>query len=162
MWIGNALFISLVMILSVQGCGKKSVANQSKPLKTNYAWWLTEEVKLEEHTTRRLLDIDDFKSVGGASSDINNSKLRFTVFSDLNKDGIKEKYQSGVYEESGESGTFVIVTQKDEELIILKRKGEKLFNALLVDNGRVFWFDCMECDNFEEIRWSTKSGYYLW
>jgi len=89
---------------------------------------------------------------------LEKSGLSFTLLTDIDGDTISEEFFVGVYETAdGEKGRFVAVTRKGRILQHFKEGGSTGFSALLQGDGEVRWYKCVECGEFESIRWSGQS-----
>lgn len=90
-----------------------------------------------------------------------NSKLSFLLQSDLDRDGTPEEFFVGVYRtETGEAGRFVAIARDGRLLQHFTHTGRPGFSALLDTGGEVRWYKCMDCGEFETIRW-TGGSYVL-
>lgn len=86
------------------------------------------------------------------------SHLSFSVKADLDGDGVVEEFFVGVFERaSGEKGRFVAVTRGRRPIQHFEEEGSTGFSALLQGDGEVRWYKCMECGEFESIKWTGQS-----
>ena len=86
------------------------------------------------------------------------SPLSFSLTADLDRDRAPEQFFVGVYETSdGRKGRFVAVTRGGRPLQHFADEGETGFSALLRAENEVRWYKCMECGEFESIKWTGRS-----
>jgi len=173
MSIGKCM-ITISVLLVLGGCiSQPTEGNNAKDSnKATYAWWLThnfqpiendlKHLKVKNIKKIKLLKNNDLVQIKGAIKEIENSNLSFRQEFDLNKDGIKEVFEAGVYEDyQGNTGTLILITQNEQVIDVLIHEGKPQFNALYLEEGKLMWFDCMQCDNYGTIKFSSGS-YYLW
>ncbi len=86
------------------------------------------------------------------------SPLSFSVTADLDRDGVPEEFFVGVYERSdGVKGRFVAITRRGRPVQHFTDEGTAGFSALLRSDRDVRWYKCLECDDYETIKWSGRS-----
>lgn len=175
MWTGNQVTqwsIALAVLMLVACSPKEEPAkNQAAPLA---AWWYNIQFRPTSTTIHgldvRTIDADwkrattlDVSLLNGRISDdeiqmFNKSTLSFSLISDLDGDGISEDFFVGVYETNeGEIGRFIAITRKGQVLQHFKESGTGGFSGLLQADRTVRWYKCMECGEFESIKWSGES-----
>jgi hypothetical protein len=89
------------------------------------------------------------------------SPLSFSLSADLDQDGVAEEFFVGVFEAAdGRKGRFIAVTRGGRPVQHFAEEGAPGFSALLRGEREVRWYKCMECDDFESIKW-TGSSYAL-
>lgn len=175
MWTGKRatqwciMLITLVLVT----CSSKG-ETEKKQAEPNAAWWYTIEFKSTSTIVHGfdLRNIDENWKLAAAlditllkgripEDDIQhfeNSSLSFSLISDVDGDGLPEELFVGVYETNeSEKGRFVAITRKGQVLEHFKERGNSGFSALLQADGEIRWYKCMECGEFESIRWSDGS-----
>jgi hypothetical protein len=86
------------------------------------------------------------------------SPTSFSLAADLDGDGVAEEFFVGVYETAdGRKGRFVSITRRGRPVQHFTEDGTAGFSALLRGDREVRWYKCMECDDFETIKWSGSS-----
>ena len=162
----------LAAILLV-ACSPKGKQEETQTAPTA-AWWYT--IEYEPRTTtvhgvdvgtfdkdwKYAASLDANQLKGRISEDdikkFNQSTLSFSLMTDLDNDGVPENFFVGVYESiGGEKGRFVAITRNGQVLQRFKESGTSGFSALLQIDGEVRWYKCMECGEFESLRWSGHS-----
>lgn len=89
---------------------------------------------------------------------LTTSPLSFSVAADLDRDGLAEEFFVGVYERSdGRKGRFVAISRQGRPVHHFTDEGSTGFSALLRSDNEVRWYKCLECDDFETIKWSGNS-----
>ncbi|HEY5603193.1 MAG TPA: hypothetical protein VIM41_08805 [Gammaproteobacteria bacterium] len=175
MWTGKpaSQWLMVVGSFTLFACVAQTVstAEQSKP---NVAWWYDIEFQptanvvhglnvrtIDEHWQRAYaLDVIDLQ--GRIPQDeikrFNASPLKFAVTSDLDGDGAPENFFVGVYEGAdGRKGRFVAITRNGRPLQRFEEEGSIGFSALLKGEAEVRWYKCMECGEFESIKWTGQA-----
>lgn len=90
-----------------------------------------------------------------------NSQLKFDLEHSIDSDPEKERFVVGVYEtKSGDKGRFLAILDGGSEAKVFEYPGLPGYSALLLMDGDVYWYKCMECDDFDKLEWSG-SGYQL-
>lgn len=90
-----------------------------------------------------------------------NSKLTFDLKHSLDDDPEQERFIVGVYESSsGDKGRFMAVLEDESVVKVFEYPGLAGYSALLLMDGGVYWYKCMECDDFDTLEW-TGSDYRL-
>ncbi|WP_143814096.1 hypothetical protein [Novilysobacter spongiicola] len=101
---------------------------------------------------------DDVLSKSVAAPDAKEflqSPLAFSVEADLDGDGRSEDIFVGVFStDTGTTGRFVAVTRDGELLQHFEHPGTPGFSALLEEGDELHWYKCMQCGEFETLRWS--------
>lgn len=91
----------------------------------------------------------------GGVADLRNSGLAFVAAQDLDRDGIAEEVFVGTYEtRDGSRGRFLAVSSGGRVLRHFVHPGSAGFSALLPVGDGVRWYKCLECGEFELLRWS--------
>jgi hypothetical protein len=86
------------------------------------------------------------------------SKLSFSLAADLDGDGVSEEFFVGVYETAdGRKGRFVAVSRGGRLVRHFAEEGSTGFSALLRSDGEIRWYKCMECGEYESIKWTGRS-----
>ena len=86
------------------------------------------------------------------------SPTSFSATADLDGDGVAEELFVGVYEKAdGQKGRFVAITRRGRPVQHFSEEGTAGFSALLRGDREVRWYKCVECDDFETIKWSGSS-----
>jgi hypothetical protein len=86
------------------------------------------------------------------------SPTSFSVTADLDGDGVAEEFFVGVYEKAdGQKGRFVAITRRGRPVQQFSEEGTPGFSALVRGDGEVRWYKCIECGDFETIKWSGSS-----
>lgn len=89
-----------------------------------------------------------------------SSGLAFVVSRDLDHDGTDEEVFVGTYEtRSGDRGRFLAVSSAGRLVRHFAHAGSAGFSALLPMQDGVRWYKCLECGEYELLRWS--SGAYV-
>lgn len=87
-----------------------------------------------------------------------DSGLSFSFEADLDGDRVPEEVFVGVFSTlDGDSGRFVAVSRDGRLLQHFTQTGSTGFSALLEYEDEVRWYKCLECGEFESIRWSGRS-----
>ncbi len=82
----------------------------------------------------------------------------FAVRVDLEGDGTYEDIFVGVFDTtSGRKGRFLAITRDGTLIQHFEYQGEAGFSALLALDDEVRWYMCMECGEFETLKWSGRS-----
>jgi len=154
-------------------CSNKSEPEVSQAAPA-VAWWYNMEFRPAATTIhgfnartidgdwKRAIALDANLLKGRISEDdiqkFNASPLSFSLLSDVDGDGVSEEFFVGVYEATeGEKGRFVAITHNGQMLQHFKESGTSGFSALLSGDGEVRWHKCMECGEFESIRWRGEA-----
>lgn len=87
------------------------------------------------------------------------SGFSFRLHADLDKAGGGEEIFVGVFETgSGSKGRFLAITRDGALLQHFEYPGEAGFSALLANGtDEVRWYSCMECGDYESLKWSGQS-----
>lgn len=87
-----------------------------------------------------------------------DSELSFALKGDLDDDGTPEDVFVGVFSSrGGERGRFVAITRNGQLLQHFTQTGPAGFSALLEYEDGVRWYKCLECGEFDLIKWSGRS-----
>lgn len=90
-----------------------------------------------------------------------NSKLTFDLKHSIDDDPEQERFIVGIYQSrSGEKGRFLAVLEGEAVVEVLQYPGFAGYSALMLMDDRVYWYQCMECDDFDELEWQS-GGYQL-
>jgi hypothetical protein len=86
------------------------------------------------------------------------SPTSFSTTADLDGDGVSEEFFVGVYENvDGQKGRFVAITRRGRPVQHFSEEGTAGFSALMRGDREVRWYKCVECNDFETIKWSGSS-----
>ncbi len=136
------------------------------------AWWYgfvlpTEQLnsdarfKLEDNCERsKILDMKDIRSVisNDEFKSFKNSTFSFENFFDLNHNGKKEHIVVGVCQrKDGSKGQFLAIFEHKKLMKVFTRDGESDFSALLIQDKKIRWYFCMECEDFETVVWTGNT-----
>ncbi|MGQ4658951.1 hypothetical protein [Lysobacter sp. F6437] len=87
-----------------------------------------------------------------------DSGMSFALQDDLDGDGMPEEVLAGVFStRDGGGGRFVAITRDGQLVRHFSQPGPAGFSALLKYGDEVRWYKCLECGEFESIRWSGES-----
>lgn len=87
-----------------------------------------------------------------------DSGLSFSLQADLDGDRVPEEVFVGVFSTlDGNGGRFVAISRGGRLLQHFTESGPTGFSALLKYEDEVRWYKCLECGEFESIRWSGRS-----
>lgn len=175
MWIGNPMQRCLLAgsLFLLLACAPQN-ASRSDIDKPGIAWWYTIMFQPESKVTHDIeagtinkrwryahaLNLHDLKGriSAGDIKQFQASPLSFSISTDLDGDGVFEEFFVGVYEEGdGNSGRFVIITKNGIPVNYFTEGGSPGFSAVLRSGSEVRWYKCMECGEFESIRWTGQS-----
>ena len=143
-------------------------------LKPEEAWWISEEFKstdidiygipvsqinpdwrhaliLNKKYYESLLSDNQFKN-------IRESNLVFTVEANLDGTPEIETFFVGVYETySGQRGRFIAIMRNSEVIKYFTHTELSGYSSIYLENDQLRWYKCMECSDFDSIRWSGSS-----
>ena len=175
MWIGNfsARYLPSFSLFLLFACTSEneSTVDFEEP---RVAWWYDTEfqsqsdvihgidVKAIDESWRHAHglepnDLEDQVSQNAAVQFM-ASPLSFGLSADLDEDGDLEEFFVGVFEVSdSERGRFVLITKNGELVQHFVERGSAGFSALLASEGKIRWYKCMECGEFESITWTGHS-----
>lgn len=176
MWTGKQTARWGVVIAALLAMGCQAVATGSRPAPDAPAtpWWYDIGFK-PASTSVHGIDVDEFDPAWTLASVLDSgrlegrisaaeiaqfedSKLSFSLQSDLDRDGTPEEFFVGVFRtETGDAGRFVAIASDGRLLRHFAQAGSPGFSALLDRDGEVRWYKCMECGEFETIRWTGDS-----
>jgi len=165
----NYILVFLLIVVSSAGCFAADTVKES--------WWLT--LDLEPRTTElnglpigefnsnwqyaQYLDNADIKNKISAKDfeQFEQSSFSFTKAVDLNNNGVDEIFRVGVYKDKDEhQGIFLAILEKGKLVKVLSDSTKQNFSALLLDNGQLYWYRCMQCGDYEKLV-SSGSSYFL-
>ena len=110
-----------------------------------YAVFL-DETTLKKHITNRQL------------SELTRSNFKLTSSIDLNKNMTKEIIKVGVYEkDNGTGGIFLAIFEDSKLLKVFSDSSNKGFSAILQNGNNIRWYKCMNCGEYELIRWNSRA-----
>lgn len=142
--------------------------------KPQQAWWLTLSVE-PEHTQldgkelssfnaswQKAIYVDDtfIKQNVNISNynEFKSSRFKSSVPLDLNNNKMPETIKVGVYKKKdGNKGIFLSIIEKDKILKVFTDSTNKGFSTLLLHNHSIRWYKCMNCGNYESIKWNGKA-----
>lgn len=159
----------LLIIISSTSCFAENPVKES--------WWLTiqveaDQVKLngipvkhfnDDWNFARFIDnaIIENKITEEEYRNFKDSPFSFKKNNDLNKNGIDESISVGVFvAENDKSGVFLAIFENDRLLKVLTDSTHNNFTALLIHDGDLLWYRCMECGSYERVVW-TGTSYFL-
>jgi hypothetical protein len=115
-------------------------------------WQYASTLTLEDLTERiTAKDVNAFRE----------SEFSFQTAADLDQDGIDELILVGVYaDQDGATGRFLTILREGALAAKFAEGGGAGFTALMKIDGDVRWYKCMDCGEFETLRW-TGEAYVL-
>ena len=139
-----------------------------------YAWWMTIEFPVTETKILSHPVSDLNKNWQKASlltdallkkhttpeqyQEFKDSKMQFQPTLDMNNNGIKEQFYTGVYKDKNkQTGKFVAIFESNSLIKIFAQSEKPGYNALLHENDRISWYQCMQCGEYEAIKWNGKT-----
>lgn len=91
-------------------------------------------------------------------TELKNSNFKLTLNKDVNDNNIKETIKVGVYlNNKNVKGIFLAAFENSKLLNVFTDSSNKGFSALIELNNSIRWYKCMNCGEFDEIRWNGKS-----
>jgi hypothetical protein len=175
MSIGNRVTYSLLAAgaMLVVACQPQE-RNAERPDTPIAAWWTTIaftpasttvrgiDVKTIDPQWRRAEALDTVMlRTHVSASDLRQlatSQTSFSTTADLDGDGVSEEFFVGVYENAdGQKGRFVAITRRGRPVQHFTEAGTAGFSALVRGDREVRWYKCIECGDFETIKWSGSS-----
>jgi len=183
MWTGNRCFSRVVcgaiLAWALGSCAPGTAAHQplASTSRAEAAWWYTLAVEprnthvrtiavvefnpewvaatiLGEAEVRRLVSPDAFAAY-------RDSDLTFAVTRDLDLDGTAEDIFVGTFGiRSGTRGRFLAVARDGRLVQHFEQPGSAGFSALLAVDEGVRWYKCLECGDYDLLRW-TGGTYVL-
>lgn len=91
-------------------------------------------------------------------ADYQRSGVSFMVAQDLDLDGADEEVFVGTYEtRDGTRGRFLAVSSEGRLRQHFAQSGTAGFSALLPVGDSVRWYKCLECGEYELLRWTGES-----
>ena len=142
--------------------------------KPKHAWWLTltinpEYSKLDNINVSEFRDdwskaiyLDDAlikKKVNSAQyAEFKQSQFSHLLNLDLNKNNINETIKVGVFEKkNNKKGIFLAIFENNKLLKVFSDSTNKGFSTLLKYNNTLRWYKCMNCGDYESIKWNGKT-----
>ena len=177
MWTGKRSALSLLgytlLLVACQPQRESRIADDTPRV----AWWSSITFTPTSTTVRntRVRDVDarweradvlDTLKLRGLVSPADveqfvRSPMSFALTADLDRDGVAEEFYVGVFETTdGRKGRFAAIERQGRPVQHFTEEGSTGFSALLRGDGEVRWYKCMECGEFESIRW-TGTSYVL-
>jgi hypothetical protein len=166
-WLCAALLVLLTTCVSAESYNKQS----DKP---SVAWWY--DLKLTPNTTVvggiRVTTFDKNWEKAAVLSkaafaerlpaadyqSLLKSPFVFELSANLDGDKLREKFFVGVYKTKQENeGRFVAITKNGKLVQYFTEEGVPGFSALLLTHNTLRWYKCMECGEFETIRWDGRA-----
>ncbi|KGM56499.1 hypothetical protein N799_03530 [Lysobacter arseniciresistens ZS79] len=94
----------------------------------------------------------------GGLSEFHDSGLSLSLTADLDGDGTDEDFFVGVFAANdGSRGRFLAITRDGRLLHHFTQSGTAGFSALLAQGDEVRWYKCLQCGDFDSIRWAGSS-----
>ena len=88
-------------------------------------------------------------------TELKNSNFKLSLNNDLNNNKSNETIKVGVYlDNKNTKGIFVAVFEKTKLIKVFTDSTNNGFSALIKDNKSVRWYKCMNCGEYELIRWN--------
>ena len=157
---------TVLLMISSTGCFASGNVSE--------AWWLNAKIKPVTMMLNGLapeqLDPDWVYASFLSYSDIKaltdeagyqkflNSRFSFAKVIDLNGNGIDEAVRVGVYTDNKQQeGVFLVIFEDDTPVKVMADSNSQGFSALLLDNGELQWYRCLECKNYERLVWAGSS-----
>lgn len=171
MWTGKRLVWCGVVVIPVLLVACQSKSEDGQPIT---AWWYNInfeptsaavrgiDVHMIDDGWRRATVLDTTLLVSRIPRDdfqrFEASPLSFSLQADLDRDGVDEDFFVGVFETAqGERGSFVAIARNGRPVKHFEATGITGFSALMRGEGEVRWYRCMECGEFESIKWKGNS-----
>lgn len=163
--------VSLALLL-LTACTTPGTGTQNEADDPTAAWWY--EIAFEPISTAvKGIPVNRFDPTWASASTLDDSQLSdripkgglaqygdfsFELRADLDEDGGHEDIFVGVFEtDSGSRGRFLAITRDGALLQHFQYRGEAGFSALMARTDEVRWYMCMECSEYESLRWSGQS-----
>lgn len=173
MWIGDPgrLLLSAALAMALASCASRDLPEVESGAQPAAAWWYDFELDpgdFQVHgipvsefdpnwTAATVLDDEKLgrRVPGGALETFQDSGLRLVVTEDLDLDGVGEEAFVGTYQlADGTRGRFLAVSREGRLIRHFEQAGSAGFSALLPVGDGVRWYKCLECGEFELLRWS--------
>ena len=172
MWTGKlkyAIALGALVLLSACVSAEHPPAAAEKPLT---AWWLKTRfeptgqsvagvpISRLDHTWAAANELTREALASAVSStdlqQLSDTPLTLSLRADLDGNGEPERYLVGVYRTTtGDTGRFLaVVADPASKPRILVDPGMPAFSALLVDGKTIHWYKCLQCGEYEVVRWS--------
>lgn len=91
-------------------------------------------------------------------TELKNSNFKLSLNKDFNGNKINETIKVGIYlDHKNTKGIFLAVFENTKLIKVFTDSTNKGFSALIIDNNNIRWYKCMNCGEYEEIRWNGKS-----
>ncbi|WP_230970347.1 hypothetical protein [Nitrogeniibacter aestuarii] len=171
MWIGKLKYGAAITCISLSAaCTSAEPPAPAEPLT---AWWLTLHLDANDQQVAGIPISQLNPAWSGASeltlkkleaivSDtelkaLTNTQLRLSASADLNGDGAPERYLVGVYRTpAGQTGRFLLaLTGNTPQAHMVTDRSEAAFSALELSGNTMNWYKCLQCGEFEVVRWSN-------
>lgn len=178
MWTGNRfvqLASAVLLALLASSCASHAVRGGADVAEQPAAaWWYEFEQEPQGYVVKGI-PIGEFDSgwaaaivlrddelahrVSGAGLAVYlDSGLSFVAEQDLDLDGVDEKMFVGTFEDSdGTRGRFLAVSREGRLVRHFEHAGSAGFSALLPVEDGVRWYKCLECGEYELLRWTGES-----
>lgn len=176
MSIGKRTLHAMLMLLALlaSGCQTTTTELQSTDGAPAAAWWYAMSFEPVSSVVRGI-EVHRFDSNWKLASALDakmledrvpatdfarytDSGMSFALQEDLDGDGTPEEVFVGVFStRDGDSGRFVAVTRNGQLIRHFPQSGPTGFSALLKDGDEVRWYKCLECGEFDSIRWSGQT-----
>lgn len=168
------VFLALSAAMAVAGCRSSSAERGPSESTPAAAWWYAMEF---EPTSRTVHGIDvarfdaswshadalgtamlESRVEPGELTGFDDSGLSFSLSADLDGDGTDEDFLVGVFAANdGSRGRFLAISRDGRLLHHFTQSGPTGFSALLEHGGEVRWYKCLQCGEFESVRWAEGS-----
>lgn len=173
MLIGRLLLLLLIGPLCFSCASTTGITEQNE----SAAWWLSEEFFAQDKeingTDISQIDPDwkyatvlshaflDIHLSKDTTQDIRLSNLKFELTEKLDGAPQKATFIVGLYKmKSGHTGRFIAIFTGTTFIQKFTHSGFSGYSSLYYDGDHIRWYKCIECNDFDELRWS-ESGYSL-
>lgn len=178
MWTGNRfvqLLPAILLALLASSCASHvALENVEGIAQPGMAWWYDFE-QVPQGREVRGIPIGEFEVGWTAATVLRDevlahrvsraglalyldSGLSFVAEQDLDLDGVDEKMFVGTFEDSdGTRGRFLAVSREGRLVRHFEHAGSAGFSALLPVEDGVRWYKCLECGEYELLRWTGES-----
>lgn len=169
-----ATLLAASVVVAAAGCRSTATQGDSALHAPTAAWWYAMEFTPVSGVVRGI-DIVRFDTSWSRASALvpamledrvppaglaalRDSGMSFSLQADLDGDRTAEDFFVGVFStHDGDHGRFVAVSRNGQLLQRFTQSGPTGFSALLVQDDEVRWYKCLQCGEFESIRWSGDS-----
>lgn len=141
--------------------------------KPEQAWWLNLSVKPDKTVLNNInitsynkswlfaIFLDDkfikTQITNQQFTELKNSNFKLSLNNDFNGNKINEAVKVGVYlNNKNVKGIFLAIFESSKLRKVFTDSTNKGFSALIKDNNNIRWYKCMNCGEYEEIRWNGK------